>query len=75
MRKVTINYDTTAEVYGLLEDAKHEIGINCPIVARPYDTVSCHIGCAWFKIINWQGVPDECYCGDKLIGELVDAGK
>ena len=54
-----------------VEFAESNFTLYCPMSFNaPEGHDYCFSGCAWFRIFTDQAVT-HCYCGDKLIGELV----
>ncbi len=82
MRKVKITHNV-GSVHRCLQDVDKETGINCPMISTIQTAVRCNTACAWFHSYkDWYIYPidekyaqreeNRCYCGDKLIGELVE---
>ncbi len=81
MRKVKIVIEEPDD-YKFLENVDDDSEVNCPVVSVPDNVVRCNAGCAWFySYKDWyiytgedsvQKYEHRCYCGEKLIGELVE---
>ena len=63
-----------------VEFAKSNYNLICPMSFNAAEEEYCRTGCAWFRIneeheyetVSNSRIVKRCYCGEKLIGELVD---